>query len=508
MRVYVKNSVELHASGWVRSESSGDWKHPDSPGVDLIMTMVESWAGQLITLDVDCLAESDSYPAEEWSWSVPMLRVARLKTLTELADTGWDRDDTGALAHPDVPAQIVSYMARLAGGYIPVRRETDDTGRRSRHLDYSWYPEMFADYRAADTAQPRRTVRERQIEFRDADLPAALASVTCGFELETQSTEGTTWNSLRELRAVRDEATIAALVDVMLPAYTDRWAVQIELVNRAHALPVTYMNGARDYTAIAGRLADAGITSLADMVAAELPVPPPARMTALLREYVENRLDLTPFMTPAPAPQAFMESRGLLGGLLTVGSDASVGGFEIRTEGGLTPAEFQTAADSVFKLSHEIDVACSFHVHVKVAGIDHKYGERMQQALTEFLIERTGDVPASVLERWRTIRQRTHIQPGVRTEKHSFVFAHPQGTWEFRCFGNVLNAADGVKCLELSVLAMQHAYRVVTGQLPLLSDQLGLTNEGWRLLCVAALQAGTTLTVAYNGAPSRFQSAA
>jgi hypothetical protein len=65
-----------------------------------------------------------------------------------------------------------------------------------------------------------------------------------------------------------------------------------------------------------------------------------------------------------------------------------------------------------------------------------------------------------------------------------------------------------VKCLELAVRAMQHAYRVVTGRLPLLSDQFGLTNTGWRDLCFEALETGTTMTAAIEASPNRFQSAA
>jgi len=131
-----------------------------------------------------------------------------------------------------------------------------------------------------------------------------------------------------------------------------------------------------------------------------------------------------------------------------------------------------------------------------VKGLKHRYGETMQQALTDYLIEHTAELPVDVRERWEKVRQNRFFQPGVQRDKYSFVHAHQQGTWEFRCFGNIKNADDGQRCLELAVRAMQHAYKVLTGQERLVADRLMLDNQNWRTLAERAMQRGETMTEA------------
>jgi hypothetical protein len=153
------------------------------------------------------------------------------------------------------------------------------------------------------------------------------------------------------------------------------------------------------------------------------------------------------------------------------GKDGSVDGYEFRTIGALTYAQFVIASRAAFSLDHTIDEACSFHVHLSIPGVKHSYGDRFQLALVEYLIENIGRIPQSVRSRWKGAPSNQYIKGLLSSKnKYSFVYAHEQGTWEFRCFGNVLNTKDGLTCLNIAIEAMAHAYQVTQQSKSLLTD--------------------------------------
>lgn len=164
-----------------------------------------------------------------------------------------------------------------------------------------------------------------------------------------------------------------------------------------------------------------------------------------------------------------------------IGEDGSVRGFEFRTIGGLTWRKFMNSARAVFKIDHNIDVGCSFHIHIAVKGVKHTWTRRMQQSLTEYLLANADRVPSDVRDRWETANH--HYSPKGTHEKYSFVHKHKQGTWEFRCFGNVHNAIDAKQCLILAVEALQHAYQ----RKPTIAKQCNLDPIAWGYLCRAAM---------------------
>lgn len=151
--------------------------------------------------------------------------------------------------------------------------------------------------------------------------------------------------------------------------------------------------------------------------------------------------------------------------LSEVGLDGSVKGFEFRTKGAKTMAEFKEAAKEVFKLKHEIDEKCSFHIHISVEGITHNYGGDLQLLLMEGILRQAAKLPASVLNRWREgFNNYDDIGHFFRWEvdndKYIAVSKHNRyNTWEFRCFGNVQNYKDAMKCLNIAVNAMRYAYK-------------------------------------------------
>lgn len=146
---------------------------------------------------------------------------------------------------------------------------------------------------------------------------------------------------------------------------------------------------------------------------------------------------------------------------IEVGSDNSVSGVEIRTVGGLKYFDFLQALKDTFSIDHVIDTKCSFHIHLSIPGVKHSHGASFQQALNEYLIEHQGKLPATVQERFRGAPKNSYIKKLVESrEKYSFTFAHSQGTWEFRCFGNVQNVSEGMACLNLAIEALAYAYEV------------------------------------------------
>lgn len=156
------------------------------------------------------------------------------------------------------------------------------------------------------------------------------------------------------------------------------------------------------------------------------------------------------------------------------GKDGSVDGYEFRTIGALTYAQFVIASRAAFSLDHTIDEKCSFHIHLSIPGVKHSYGDRFQLALVEYLIENIGRIPQSVRSRWKGAPKNDYIKGLLSSKnKYSFVYAHEQGTWEFRCFGNVHNTKDGLTCLNIAIEAMAHAYHVTQQGKSLLTDSYG-----------------------------------
>jgi hypothetical protein len=177
--------------------------------------------------------------------------------------------------------------------------------------------------------------------------------------------------------------------------------------------------------------------------------------------------------------------------------DGSVNGFEMRTIGPRSVAEFRAEVAEVFAVEHAVDYKCSFHIHVALTDVIHKYGANMQMALIDYILQHMDEVPAPVKERWAQRDWRTrYFNAILSAEKYTFVNKHGQGTWEFRCFGNINTVEHAEACLKLAVRAMQHAYAVATGKAALFVSQLQGGNAQWQQLCDVALTQGITLDAA------------
>lgn len=183
---------------------------------------------------------------------------------------------------------------------------------------------------------------------------------------------------------------------------------------------------------------------------------------------------------------------------LEIGVDGSVPGFEFRTLGGLDVPRFETASRKLFEaLTHEVNSRCSFHVHVAIKGVKHKWSERLQQAMTEYVLSQMERVPSGVKSRWQAIGDNNigqFFQPGVVDQKYAFVHQHKKyNTWEFRCFGNISSHADAMACLNIAMEAIQHAQKITSGDAKLLADKFSWKMETWQAACREAMANGLTI---------------
>lgn len=174
---------------------------------------------------------------------------------------------------------------------------------------------------------------------------------------------------------------------------------------------------------------------------------------------------------------------------LELTDDSSVRGGEIRTVGPLTANQFFVAMKDAFDLDLSIDSGCSFHIHLSLVGMQHKYGKNLQYNMMKYLIENFEFWPDSVKKR---IKNTKYYKFDITRDKYSMVNFHEQGTWEFRIFGNVTNALDGYKCLILACRALQYAYSMqALGESPI--DRLDGIIPYLDTIFRCAIEKGTTV---------------
>jgi len=177
--------------------------------------------------------------------------------------------------------------------------------------------------------------------------------------------------------------------------------------------------------------------------------------------------------------------------LIEVVADTSVKGFEFRTIGGLSTKKFMLAAASVFSLDHKIDPRCSFHIHLGLPDIEFGYSEKVQAAMIEYLTSHIKDMPRTVRTRLKRIRKLKWFQGLISQEKYSFINFHDQGTWEFRCFGNVKSAKDAEICLRLAIKALQYGYSMQASDKTTRLDKLD--RYTWQQAVFTSCETGRTL---------------
>jgi hypothetical protein len=180
-----------------------------------------------------------------------------------------------------------------------------------------------------------------------------------------------------------------------------------------------------------------------------------------------------------------------------LGDDSSVpDGGEIRSLGGLRGWKLLQDIKDIFtdNPSLEIDVGCSFHIHVKADEITHSYGKELQAEMIAYLMQQYNNFPVRVKERLRTHKIK-YCKLHVSTDKFTAVHFHAArddkpATWEFRLWGNVATGRDARRCLLLTAAALRHAYRVKLGIDRSLIHKLG--HDEFAEICLDVVNAPTT----------------
>ncbi len=350
------------------------------------------------------------------------------------------------------------------------------------------------------------TIMERKHIF--AMLPAiqALKTVQCGFELETQAVNGLTYSEMQEehepefnqdafdeacdgyvdraLNYNLSESVLKNLfIDGLMATIRSAWRVRPDsrFAQNLKELLLIWQQDARctssirelDFTALvlySGADTQVSIASLTnDMHKNTLKsvIDTSPKVSDLynalvdeLRVTISNQMDRSEYYSD---PDDSILNINLPQGIIAK-PDGSVEGPEFVVAGnGTSAANFSKLLRLLYKrFEFTIDTGCSFHIHVSVPGITHAYGPMLQAHMIEYLLNNVHRVPHSVQTRWKA--DTDYFKPRIDNDKYTFVNYHARcKTWEFRCFGNVQNARDGMRCLRLAVAALQYAYKVNLG---------------------------------------------
>jgi hypothetical protein len=131
--------------------------------------------------------------------------------------------------------------------------------------------------------------------------------------------------------------------------------------------------------------------------------------------------------------------------------DGTVSGFELIFDG---KKDFDDSAamikDFYDYYSSVIDEQCSFHIHINRSETTPVYSELFQFFMYRSLWDCRHRIPQSVIYRLADSKWRDKYF-GFKIENDRYcAIAYRRKTWEFRLFGNIQNADDGVECLKIA----------------------------------------------------------
>ena len=286
----------------------------------------------------------------------------------------------------------------------------DDANTGKTYTDSLVYIDTPDNRKYLESKAARQASKKQFIE--NTDLTRLL---TFGFELETQQTEGLTYDNRKE--GFKKNA-----------------------------------NNIKDKSQFIKQLADKGSSSpLAQVVAHLVENGNTDAVEAIANTPLSSLLDLIPNSSITPK-MCLPHLEGM-----DVGQDGSVKGFEIRTIGGLDSATFKKRVADVMALKHEVNERCSFHIHVGSEVLELKKDPNTIGTMISYILGHN-DIPTSVRNRWKDNNANYFCRPNIDgKEKESFIRVHPQGTLEFRCFGNINNVADAETCHRIAVEAIKYA---------------------------------------------------
>jgi hypothetical protein len=187
--------------------------------------------------------------------------------------------------------------------------------------------------------------------------------------------------------------------------------------------------------------------------------------------------------------------------VLSMSQDGSVAGIELKThDEGVDYPTFMAAAERAMSVQHTIDSRCSFHIHLSVPEVKHKYGRKFQRECIAYLVAHRDELPESVKSRFASPDWMSRYYSARLDEDKYRLVAFREYTWEFRGFGNVKTKADADTCVQLACRAMQHAYQVTTADAPALFPAIQM--EQFAMFVVDCLSFRTADPAAWSTAPA------
>lgn len=311
----------------------------------------------------------------------------------------------------------------------------------------------------------RKELQKLISDVAHADTFSLRSMLQFGFELETQETEGTHYDEWADgggdgfNRSLFNEDAYAYFCS-RVKADAGSWRDRIAQIMDVQPAMVTLMDDAL-------RLADYDVQAVYDtMVGRARNV----RGAAIRLIETGNFRD-----KPRHGDDKYRSGLARLNrDLISIKSDGSVRGFEFTTSGPVSYGGAMQAASQLYKLQHEIDANCSFHVHVSVPGVQHIYGSNMQRHMVEYILENCDRLPAGMKDRFNNDEAYSYFRTELSTEKYTAVHFNSRcGSWEFRLFGNIQTLRDAKRCLDLAAEAIQYAYQMK------LSKEVSETQKNW-----------------------------
>lgn len=150
-------------------------------------------------------------------------------------------------------------------------------------------------------------------------------------------------------------------------------------------------------------------------------------------------------------------------------NDSSVRGGELVTVGGHSMEVALAKFEAILAAGKfGVDAGCSFHIHVKspeITRLRNEGDQHIYQAEASlFLLLHFDKWPKRVQKRFFLKRNFFHYS--FDRDKFRSIRVHPQGTMEYRLWGNVASLEDARRCMELTEAAHVHALQAISGDGP------------------------------------------
>ena len=269
--------------------------------------------------------------------------------------------------------------------------------------------------------------------------------ITCGFELETQATEGRTADDLGN-----DDNRQEQINDNCYEIMSDvsMWSEYACKNDFGNAMQYIRTSGKCTWELIEQVAKILNVDSVEEAVEAGILGG---------SEALEDSIRESLWETIEPEYSDIGDLINVPDGMIAE-LDSSVNGFEFKTDGACSYTEFLDYSEQIFKLDHDIDTGCSFHIHIAPKDqelrrlLDCRVG---MKAMLAYVVHNIPRLPISVQNR---IYRKGGLSMFASSGKSGAIIYHCNyDTIEFRLFGNIDNAVDAKRCLDIAIEAVQYA---------------------------------------------------